>query len=87
MSRQAQLQGNQLLANPMTTPAKQERFTVSLSVELTDRIRNAVYWTLGLTLVELTETALMQSLDQLKTQRGQPFPPRQSELKAGRPIR
>jgi hypothetical protein len=45
---------------PESTPPKKvikERLTVHLPVELIERIKNAVYWTPGLTLAGLAEEA------------------------------
>lgn len=64
-----------------------ERLTLHLSSKLVDRIRNAVYWTPGLTIAELAETALSESIDQLEAERGEAFVARGSELKRGRPIK
>lgn len=64
-----------------------ERLTLHLSSKLVDRIRNAVYWTPGLTIAELAETALSESIDQLEAERGEAFAARGSELKRGRPIK
>lgn len=64
-----------------------ERLTVHLSVTLIDRVKNTVYWTPGLTLASLAETALQQLVDQLEKQRGETFPPRKEPLKGGRPIK
>ena len=50
-----------------STPLKKERFTAQLPVELIDRARNAVYWTPGLTLTQLTADSLAQFLDALKS--------------------
>lgn len=63
-----------------------ERLTVHLSVALIDRVKNTVYWTPGLTLASLAETALQQLVEQLEKQRGEPFPPRKENLKGGRPL-
>lgn len=67
-------------------PAR-ERMTVHLSAELLDRVRNAVYWSPGLTLAEFTEEALQRHMDLLEEKRGEAFPARAGELKRGRPIR
>ncbi len=70
-----------------STPLKRERFTSKLPVEVIERARNAVYWTPGLTLAGLTESALTAYLDALEEERGEVFPQRQGELKLGRPIK
>lgn len=54
--------------------------------ELINRVRDAVYWTPGLTLTVLAEAALNKKLKRLEPERGDPFPPRREPLKAGRPI-
>lgn len=63
-----------------------ERLTIHLPVDLIDRIKNAVYWTPGLTLAGLAEEAFSKALEQMEKKRGEPYPPRQSELKGGRPL-
>jgi len=69
-----------------TKKAKQ-RLTVNVAPDLIERIKNAVYWTPGLTLAGLTEDALSKAVDVLERERGEPFFPREQELKAGRPVR
>ena len=64
-----------------------ERLTIHLPVDLIDRIKNAVYWTPGLTLAELGEKAFTEILRKMEKERGEPFPPRKSELKGGRPLK
>lgn len=71
----------------MARSVRTERLTLHLSSKLVDRIRNAVYWTPGLTIAELAETALSESIDQLEAERGEAFVARGSELKRGRPIK
>ncbi len=72
-----------------TSPARvvKERLTVHLPVDLIERVKNAVYWTPGLTLAGLAEEALTAVVERLERERGGPFPPRQSELKGGRPLK
>ena len=64
-----------------------ERLTIHLPVDLIDHIKNAVYWTPGLTLAELGERAFTEILKKMERERGEPFPPRKSELKGGRPLK
>lgn len=66
---------------------EKERMTVHLPIDLIDRAKNAVYWTPGLTLAGLAETALRHIVDQLEEERGEPFPEREGELKGGRPLK
>ena len=64
-----------------------ERLTVHLPVDQLDRVKNAVYWTPGLTLAALTERALAEAMIQLEAERGALYPPRREELKGGRPLK
>ncbi len=69
------------------TMAKQ-RMTVTLPVELLERLRNAVYWTPGLTLARLIEDAVTDSIATMERRsHGEPFPRRIAQLKGGRPRR
>lgn len=64
-----------------------ERCTLRLSRDLMDKLRDAVYWTPGLTLGSLAEQALRSCLDEIEEGRGEPFPPRASNLRPGRPVK
>ena len=64
-----------------------QRLTIHVSVGLINRVKNAVFWSSGLTLSDLTEAALTQAVDELEEKRGEPFPQRTQELKGGRPIK
>jgi hypothetical protein len=68
-------------------PGLKERLPLYLPVELIDRVKNAVYWTPGLTLAGLGEEALRVMVERLEADRGNPFPPRQEELRGGRPLK
>ena len=65
-----------------------ERLTLNLPVDLIERLKNAVYWTPGLTLAKVAEDALSAAMDKIEKEHGRPFPPRkESFLKRGRPIK
>lgn len=64
---------------------RKERLTVTLPVELLERLRNAVYWTPRLTVAGFLQQTLIAALDHLEQQRGEPFPRRMAELRGGRP--
>ena len=64
-----------------------ERLTVHVPVALIERVKNAVYWTPGLTLAQLAEEALRQAVGAREAARGTPFPPRERPLTVGRPLR
>lgn len=67
--------------------SKKQRITVQISEDVIERIKNAVYWTPGLTLASLAEEAFSTIVDALENDREAPFPRRKEELKTGRPIK
>jgi predicted DNA binding CopG/RHH family protein len=67
--------------------SKKQRITVQISEDVIERLKNAVYWTPGLTLASLAEEAFAKVVDALEDKRKAPFPKRQEELKTGRPIK
>ena len=69
-------------------PGKVEktRITTYLPVELIDRVRNAVYWTPGLTVAKFVEDSCSAHLQKLEKARGEAFPERTAEVKRGRPV-
>jgi len=50
-------------------------------------VKNAVYWSPGLTLTTFTEQALLAHLTRLEKKNGGPFPARKGALKVGRPMK
>ena len=66
---------------------KKERLTFHLTKPLIERLKNAVYWTPGLTLAELGEQALREKIQEFEEVRGEPFPPRKNKLPTGRPMK
>lgn len=68
-------------------PAKKQRITVQISEDVIERVKNAVYWTPGLTVAQLTEEALAYALDRLEEKNRKPFEKRKSELNPGRPVK
>jgi len=61
------------------------RLTVNLPSPLIEQMRDAVYWTPGLTLAWMVARALRASLADLETIHQGPFPRRLKPLRAGRP--
>jgi hypothetical protein len=68
-------------------PPKKQRFTVHLTEELINDIKNAVFWTPGLTISDLVESALLQAIEAMEKKLGEKFPQRTQGLKGGRPIK
>lgn len=75
------------IETPLPEPDRKERLTIHLPQSLIERLKNAVFWTPGLTLAELGETALTRLVNELEEQRGEAFEPRTGELKGGRPLK
>lgn len=67
--------------------SQKQRITVQISEDVIERLKNAVYWSHGLTLAALAEEAFSKIVDELEKNREAPFPKREKELKTGRPIK
>jgi hypothetical protein len=68
-------------------PAK-ERVTFQLPAPVIEKVRDAVYFTPGLTMAALMEEALLTHLDRVEKKRGEPIPSRKgAALKTGRPVK
>lgn len=70
-----------------TVTSARAKLTVDIPETVLDQARNAVYWTPGLTLVELVTAALRRELTHREKQRGRPFDQRLRDLTTGRPVR
>jgi len=66
-------------------PPRKVRLTVNLPQDLVEQMRDAVYWTPGLTLAWLIARAMRTSLAELRSTSQGPFPKRSKPLRAGRP--
>jgi hypothetical protein len=72
------------LPQPVAKP-QMEKITTPYPVELIERARNAAYWD-RTTLASILVEALAAALDCMEQGRGEPYPPRASELRGGRPV-
>ena len=64
--------------------------SIHLPGDLVERIKNAVYWTPGLTVGALAEEALRKAVSKIETERnhGKPFEARsEAGLRRGRPLK
>jgi hypothetical protein len=78
------LNGKQILRETAEKP-RMVRLTVNLPSNLVEQMRDAVYWTPGLTLAWVIARALRTSLTELESTNHGPFPRRSKPLRAGRP--
>lgn len=86
---------------PTSPTNNKQRLTVQISEDVIERAKNAVYWTRGLTLAQLTEEALEKAIKGLEKssviyddstekplkEKGEVFPKRKENLKSGRPVK
>jgi len=73
------------ITSEKTNRPRMVRLTVNLPSHLVEHMRDAVYWTPGLTLAWLVARAVRASLTELETIHQGPFPRRAKQLRAGRP--
>lgn len=64
---------------------KRERLTVKLRAEIINRLRNAVFYTPGLTINGFIENCIVSIVGAMEKERGSEFPERTENLRAGRP--
>lgn len=69
-----------------TSRPRKLSLTIHIRADLIERVKNAVYWTPGLTMSGLAERTLEQAIAELEEENGGPFPPREGGLRPGRPI-
>ena len=63
------------------------RLTVLLPSPLVDRVKDAVFWSPGLTLSDFAGEAFTVAIQKWEKERKKPFPQRHGKLKAGRPMK
>jgi hypothetical protein len=71
---------------PATHAQKKEKLTVHLTHDLIERVKNAAYWNPRLTIAAIAERGIIEVIGQIEQENGGPYPPREAELKGGRPI-
>lgn len=71
-------------SEPVPKPAT-EKITTPYPTDLIERARNVAYWE-RTTLSGIIVRALSDALDHMEAAREEPYPPRKSELRGGRPV-
>ena len=77
--------GSVVLSGDKPEKSRMVRLTVNLPAHLVEQMRDAVYWTPGLTLAWMIARAVRGSLKDLESVNQGPFPTRLRPLRAGRP--
>jgi len=70
----------------MGSPDKAGRLTLVVSIDLMERVKNAVFWTPGETMAGIGQRAIEAELRRIERANGGPFPPRTHPVKRGRPM-
>ncbi len=58
--------------------------TVAVAAEVVERLRNAAYWTPGLTITSVLEECVAIAVDELERKNGGPYEKRNGPLKNGK---
>lgn len=65
---------------------KRHKVSAEVDYNVAERVKNAVYWTPGLTMAKFIERALEDAIQKLEDERGGRFDAREMELVGGRPM-
>ena len=65
---------------------KKHKVSAEVDYDVAERVKNAVYWTPGLTMARFIERALEDAIQKLEDERGGRFDTREIELVGGRPM-
>lgn len=71
---------------PKPQVKKKQKITFIMDSDLVERLKNAVYWSPGLTVSSVLEEATQKVINELEKANGKPFPERNGELKKGRQL-
>jgi len=66
---------------------KRHKFSAEIDYSVAERVKNAVYWTPGLTMARFIENALEDAIQKLEEERGGRFEARERELVGDRPMK
>jgi hypothetical protein len=68
-------------------PFRRQKLTVHLRTDLAERVKNAAYWNPRLTIASIAEMGIFHALELIEREHGGPYPPREEELRGGRPLK
>jgi len=66
---------------------KRSKVSAEIDYSVAERVKNAVYWTPGLTMARFIESALEDAIQKLEEEKGGRFEAREGELVGGRPMK
>lgn len=72
---------------PVTSSGRRSKLTVSLDVDLIDRVKNAAYWNPRLNIAKIAERGIKQAIEEVERENGGRYKPRESNLKSGFPMK
>jgi hypothetical protein len=72
---------------PAAKPFKRQKLTVHLRPDLIERVKNAAYWNPRLTIASIAEMGIYDAIERIEKEHGGPYPPREEELRGGRPMK
>ena len=70
----------------MSNENQMVRGTFMVPHDVLEAVRNAAFWTPGLTMADVAERGLRAEIERLEAERGEKFPPRVKVHMGGRPI-
>lgn len=66
---------------------RRSKVSAEIDYSVSERVKNAVYWTPGLTMARFIEKALEDAIEKLEEEKGGKFEAREGELVGGRPMK
>src|SRR5262249_32953902 len=70
-----------------TLRLSRKKLTVHLRPDVIERVKNAAYWNPRLTIAAIAEAGILHAIEQVEREEGGAYPPREQELRGGRPIK
>jgi hypothetical protein len=61
--------------------------TIHADILSFERVKNAAYWNPRLTITGIAEMGIYEAIERIEKENGGPYPPREEELRGGRPMK
>ncbi len=71
---------------PKPQVKKKQKITLIMDADLVERLKNAVYWSHGISICSVIEEATEKMVKHLEKENGKPYPERNGEMKRGRKL-